>query len=270
MGEAHASEHHEHVAVLTFWPLVIGLGALFLPFSFMSAFQWKIGTMTSLIIAGIGIVSILVGGFGWAQEIYSQKHEFLNQGFGTAAISFFIISEALLFGGLFSGYFYNMIPAAQWPPMVPNPTPEGVPPLSTALFLSIFLLSSSGTIHIAEEKLENDDISGFSTWLIVTMVLGLLFLSGQAYEWTHLFSENFTISTNAYGTFFFMITGFHGSHVVVGLIMQLFVLLLAFGGRVKHGKGKDTLVKATGYYWHFVDGIWLLVLSLIYILPTAY
>jgi heme/copper-type cytochrome/quinol oxidase subunit 3 len=105
---------------------------------------------------------------------------------------------------------------------------------------------------------------------MLTIALGLIFIGGQVYEWSHLFAENFTISTNAYGTFFFTITGFHGSHVIVGLIMQIFVLLLAFGGKVKHGKGKDTLIKATGFYWHFVDGVWLLVLSLIYILPIAY
>ena len=105
---------------------------------------------------------------------------------------------------------------------------------------------------------------------MITMALGITFILGQAYEWNHLFHEGFTISINAYGTFFFMITGFHGSHVVVGLILQLFVLLLAFKGKVKHGKGTDTLVKATSFYWHFVDGIWLLVLSLVYILPVVY
>lgn len=266
MGEAHASGHHEHVAVLTHWPLVIGLAALLLPFSFMAAFQWHLGTMTSLLLAGAGVVGILIGGFGWAAEVHSQKHDFLNVGFGTAAIGFFIISEALLFGGLFSGYFYNMIPAPQWPPA---DTPHGIPPYMTALLLSIPLITSSGTIHIAEMKLEQDNISGFNNWLMITIALGTVFIGGQVYEWSHLFAENFTISTNVYGTFFFMITGFHGSHVIVGLIMQLFVLLLAFGGKVKHGKGKDTLIKATGFYWHFVDGIWLLVLSLIYILPAA-
>lgn len=264
MSEAHAMEHHEHVPILTFWPLVIGLGALLLPGGFMMYFSWGLSAMASLVTAGVGVCAVIVGSFGWAVEVHSPKeHSF---GFGKVAIIVFIVSEALLFGGLFGGYFYNMIPAEVWPPAN---TPHGIPPLSTALILSIFLLSSSGTIHFAEMFLEKNKMGGFMLWLGITMILGLIFVGGQAYEWSHLFAENFSISTNAFGTFFFTITGFHGSHVVIGLLMQLFVFLLALQKKIKHHQ-KDTLVKATGYYWHFVDGIWLLVLSILYVLPAEY
>lgn len=262
MSEVHAMEHHEHAVILTVWPLIIGLGALLLPVGFMLHFSWHQSVMMSLVTAGVGVCAVIVGAFGWAVEVHSPKeHSF---GFGKVAIIVFIVSEALLFGGLFGGYFYNMIPAKVWPPAS---TPHGIPPLATALILSIFLLSSSGTIHFAEIKLEKNKMGGFIMWLIITMTFGLIFVSGQAYEWSHLFAENFSISTNAFGTFFFTITGFHGSHVVIGLLMQLFVLLLTFQKKIKHHH-RDTLVKATGYYWHFVDGIWLLVLSMLYILPS--
>ncbi|RMD57631.1 MAG: heme-copper oxidase subunit III [Nitrospirae bacterium] len=255
----HAVEHHEHEVILTAWPLVIGIGALFIPLGFMSYFSWHMSPMVSIILAGIGVVAILIGGFGWASEVYAAKHDF---GLAKPAIIFFIVSEALLFGGLFSGYFYNLVPIDMKPPAN---TPEGVPPITMAIIMSVFLLSSSGTIHIAEERLVKNNISGFIGWLLATMILGAIFIGMQAKEWTELFHEGFTVSTNVYGTFFFVITGFHGSHVIVGLIMQLFVLLLAFGNKIRHGK--DTIMKTTGYYWHFVDGIWLVVFSLIYAIP---
>jgi cytochrome c oxidase subunit 3 len=325
MSAEHAMEHHEHEVILTGWPLVISVGALLLPLAFMATFSWKLPSMLSLIMAGVGLCAIIVGCFGWAAEVYAAKHDF---GFGKVAVIVFIVSEALLFGGLFSGYFYSMIPSPVWPPAT---TPEGIPPLGTALFLSIFLLSSSGTIHFAEMRLEENNLNGFKKWLVFTMALGLIFIAGQAYEWSHLFAHKvacytnedyktfveknasvdsilkeplikkahgyvcihtdeipqatqsqlgaafeeikkktkpFTISFNAFSTYFFTITGFHGSHVIIGLIMQAICLWLAVRQRIAHGK--DTIVKATGYYWHFVDGIWLLVLSLMYVVPAFY
>jgi len=263
MSEAHAMEHHEHEVLLTHWPLVIGVGALLLPIGFMLHFSWNQSAMIALVTAGVGVCAIIVGAFGWTAEVHRPKE--IAFGFGKTAILVFIISEAMLFGGLFSGYFYNMIPAEVWPPAN---TPHGIPPLATALILSIFLLSSSGTIHMAEAHLEKRNKSGFLTWLAITMILGLIFVSGQAYEWSHLFAEEFTISTNVFSTFFFTITGFHGSHVVVGLIMQLFAFLMTLKGKLKHEN--DAFMKATGFYWHFVDGVWLLVLSILYVLPAKY
>ncbi len=249
-------EHEHHEVELSVWPLVIGLASLLIPFAFMAAFQWS-SPVIGLLLTGVSVVLLLIGCFGWASEVYSKNQDV---GLSKIAILIFIISEILLFGGLFGGYFYNMLPAEVWPPAN---TPDHVPPLGLALFLSIFLLSSSGTIHVAEMKLEKGDMGGFKGWLCLTIILGLLFIIGQAKEWAGLIGEGFTVSTNAFGTFFFTITGFHGSHVIVGLILQIFVLLL--GSRIT--KKSHTIVKATGYYWHFVDGIWLLVLSLMYILP---
>lgn len=240
-------------------PLVVGMSGLVVMLGFMTAFQWKI-PMLGLLVSGAGVVGILIGLFMWVSEVYAKKFE---EGLSKVAIIIFILSEAMLFGGLFGGYLYNMFPATQWPPAN---TPAGIPPVSTALILSIFLLSSSATIQMAETRLEKGEMGGFKGWLIFTMLLGLLFLLGQANEWSKLIGEGFTVSTNAYGTFFYTITGFHGSHVLVGIILQFFILILAM--KEKIGKERPTMVKACSYYWHFVDGIWLVVLSLIYILPS--
>ncbi len=253
----HGVEHHE--PELSAWPFVVGMSGLVVMIGFMTAFQWKL-PIAGMVLGGAGVVGILIGLFGWVSEVYAGK---LEEGLSKIAVLIFILSEAALFGGLFGGYLYNMFPAPVWPP---SNTPAGVPPVSVALILSVFLLSSSATIQMAETKLERGEMGGFKGWLLFTMILGALFLAGQASEWSKLIGEGFTVSTNAYGTFFYTITGFHGSHVLVGIILQFFILLLAI--RNKIGMKRQTIVRACGYYWHFVDGIWLLVLSLIYILPS--
>jgi cytochrome c oxidase subunit 3 len=249
--------HHE--AEQSVWPFSVGMSVVLVMFGFMAAFQWKL-PIAGMLLGGGGVVGILVGLFGWVSEVYARKQE---AGLSKTAVIIFIFSEAALFGGLFGGYLYNMFPAPVWPPAN---TPAGVPPLNVALLLSLFLISSSATMHMAEANLERGNAGGFKAWLLFTMTLGALFLGGQAFEWAKLIGGGFTVSTNAYGTFFYTITGFHGSHVLVGVILQLFILLLALGNKI--GRERPTIVKACGYYWHFVDGIWLLVLSLIYILPS--
>lgn len=257
-GNAVQYESAHHDAGLSVWPFVVGMSVLLGMFGFMSAFQWKV-PMVGMFLGGAGVVGILIGLFGWTSEVQAQK---IEVGLSKVAIIIFILSEAALFGGLFSGYLYNMFPASVWPPAN---TPAGVPPLGLALVLSVVLLTSSATIQMAENRLEKGDMGGFKLWLIVTMVLGAVFLAGQASEWTKLIGEGFTVSTNAYGTFFYTVTGFHGSHVLVGFVLMLFILLMAAGNKIN--RQKQTMVKACGYYWHFVDGVWLLVLSMIYVLP---
>ena len=251
-------EGDQHEEELSTWPFIVGMSIMLAMFGFMTAFSWKL-PVAGMLLGGAGVVGILISLFGWVSEVSSKKFE---AGLSKVAIIFFLLSEMALFGGLFSGYLYNMFPAPIWPP---ENTPAGVPPLGLALLLSIFLLSSSGTIQIAETKLEEGDSAGFSRWMLFTAVLGALFLIGQATEWSKLIKEGFTASTNAYGTFFYSITGFHGSHVLVGIILQLFILILALKNKI--GKERSTIVKACSYYWHFVDGVWLVVLSLIYVLP---
>lgn len=255
----HGLEHHE--PEYSAWPLVVGISALIIPFAFMAAFQWKLPVM-GMLLCGAGVVGILLGLFGWVSEIYAKK---ADVGLSKVAILLFIVSEFILFGGLFGSYFYTMFPAEIWPPAN---TPAGVPPLGLALILSVFLLSSSATIHVAEAKLDKGNTGGFVGWLFFTMILGTLFLLGQANEWGKLISEGFTIGSNAYGRYFFLITGVHGSHVLVGVVLQLFVMLTALRKRIT--PEKQTIVKACGYYWHFVDGIWLLVLSLVYVIPYKF
>ncbi|MBF0464081.1 MAG: heme-copper oxidase subunit III [Nitrospirae bacterium] len=257
-GGMHVSGGIHHEVELSAWPFVTAVGSFLLPISFMLAFSWGISHL-GLLVAGIALVVVLVGLFGWLNEAHAKKGE---TSISKIAIIIFICSEVALFGGLFAGYLYTLLPAGVWPPAN---TPAGVPPLGLAVLMTVFLVTSSATIHNAESQLEKGSTGGTSAWLMVTTILGLAFVLCMAYEWHHLISEGFTVSTNAYGMFFFLITGLHGSHVIVGLIMQLFVLLMVKQGRVS--KNRHVFATVTGLYWHFVDVVWLLVVSLIYVIP---
>ncbi len=257
VSAAHGDHGHHHEVELSIWPLIVSVGGFLIPLSFIMAFPWGMSSI-GMLLSGVAVVVLIGGLFGWTNEIYANKKDV---GLSKVAIVIFILSEAALFGGLFGGYLYSMLPADNWPPLN---TPEGVPPLGLAIILSVFLITSSFTIHIGEEKLEHGDAGGYKTWLIVTIILGALFALLMAYEWFELIHEKgFYISLNTYSTFFFTITGFHASHVIVGLVMQIFCVLMT----KSFTKEKHTLAKTTGLYWHFVDGIWLLVVSLIYIIP---
>ena len=132
-------------------------------------------------------------------------------------------------------------------------------PAMLPLIMTALLVSSSLTIHKAEEKLEHGDIGSFRSWLIITIVLGSVFLGCTTFEYHHLISEEFVPKTNAFSMIFFTITGFHASHVFIGLASFIAVLIPALAGRTN-----KTFLTCVSIYWHFVDIIWFFVVSQIY------
>lgn len=128
---------------------------------------------------------------------------------------------------------------------------------------SVALFASSGTLFLAERALRRGNDSGTTTWLAVTMALGLIFLGGQAWEYYDLITGRFTPEGSLFAATFFTTTGFHGFHVFVGLLALLIVTLMRRDGGL--GRNEETIVKATGYYWHFVDVVWIFVFSIIYL-----
>ena len=144
-----------------------------------------------------------------------------------------------------------------------GPTPQNV--LAAPIFYSICLLSSSVTIHLAVRALREGNVSIFSRWWFVTIALGVTFLYGTASEWHRLiYREGFTISTNLFGTTYYSLVGLHGFHVVVGILCLTLVLGFALTGRVKqeHAYRVDVL----SLYWHFVDAVWVVVFTVVYVL----
>jgi cytochrome c oxidase subunit I len=130
---------------------------------------------------------------------------------------------------------------------------------------SLFLFASSFTVYQAERRLLRDDQRGFLTFWLLTMLLGAVFLTNQVVEYARLYGEGVTISTNLFTTAFFTLTGFHGLHVLVGLIALAVIALLARAGDFGAGRHRAA-VDVVSIYWHFVDAVWVVVFSLVYVL----
>ena len=144
-----------------------------------------------------------------------------------------------------------------------GPTPREV--LEIPIFFTICLLSSSVTIHFAAKFLERGKRGGFLSLWFLTIILGALFMYGTAREWHRLIYEHgLTISSNLFGTTYYSLVGLHAFHVTAGLLMLTIVLLFGLAGRV--GNEQAARVKVLSMYWHFVDVVWVVVFTVVYVL----
>lgn len=145
-----------------------------------------------------------------------------------------------------------------------GPTPGEVLSLPLVIVTTACLFASSWTVHRATHSLANGRQSGFCLWWLATIALGVAFLAGTGYEWRELIEEHgLTISSNLFGTTYYTLVGFHGLHVTVGLVAMLVVLALA-ARRAVNGQNK-LAAELTGWYWHFVDGVWVVVFTVVYV-----
>ena len=145
-----------------------------------------------------------------------------------------------------------------------GPGPHDLDVPRTLLF-SLFLFASSGTVYLAERRLARDDQRGFATWWLASIGLGAVFLIGQITEYARLYADGISIGTNLFTSGFFTLTGFHGLHVLVGLIALSVIGLLSRAGDFRGGR-RRVAVDGVSIYWHFVDGIWVVIFSLVYLL----
>jgi cytochrome c oxidase subunit III len=144
-----------------------------------------------------------------------------------------------------------------------GPTPREA--LEVPILFTICLLSSSLTIHFAVKALRRADVRGFGRWWLATIVLGAAFLYGTASEWHRLiYQVGLTISTNLFGTTYYSLVGLHGFHVIVGLLLLSVVMAFTFLGRVTHEH--TYRVDVLSLYWHFVDVVWVVVFTVVYII----
>jgi len=144
-----------------------------------------------------------------------------------------------------------------------GPTPKDV--LSVPVFYTICLLSSSLTIHLAAKSLRGGSVRSFGILWLATIALGAAFLYGTATEWHRLiYQEGLTISTNLFGTTYYSLVGLHGFHVIVGLVGLSIVMAFLLLGKVRleHAERVDVL----SLYWHFVDAVWVVVFTVVYVL----
>ncbi len=167
----------------------------------------------------------------------------------------FLASELLFFGGLFAAYFTLRAETPVWPP-------AGVE-LDTRLaaVATVVLVVSSFTFILGLRAALREERARFAAWIWVSLALGAIFLSIQIYDWTHV---DFAISSNAYGTMYYALTGFHGLHVVAGIVLML--VLLGRMAQGAYGRGPLDGPEAVGYYWHFVDVVWIGLFATIFLL----
>jgi heme/copper-type cytochrome/quinol oxidase subunit 3 len=135
-------------------------------------------------------------------------------------------------------------------------------PYKTGVF-SIALLSSSVTLWLAEVSQKKENTSGLGWWLFATVVLGAIFLTGQGLEYANLIQHNVTISQDLFGSTFFTLTGFHGLHVFLGLLLLASMLGLVVWGR--KDEPSHSGVQSIAVYWHFVDAVWVIIFSIVYL-----
>ena len=144
-----------------------------------------------------------------------------------------------------------------------GPMPKDV--LETPIFNTICLLSSSLTIHLAVRALRNARVNAFGLWWFVTMVLGAIFLVGTGREWQRLILEKgLTISTNLFGTTYYSLVGLHAFHVTVGLLGIVLAMIFTLLGKVEPAHSER--VDVFSMYWHFVDAVWVVVFTVVYII----
>lgn len=172
----------------------------------------------------------------------------------------FLVTDALLFAGFLASYGFVRLASPSWPEQ------NNVFPMFKIALMTFILVTSSATMATAVGAAHRRDLRRAMQFVLLTALGGALFLSMQATEWTTLIREGARLVSNPwgpgpFGAFFFMITGFHGTHVLLGVI-----ILCVLAGRLHRGRGSGLGVEVVGLYWHFVDVVWCFIFPLFYLL----
>ncbi len=171
----------------------------------------------------------------------------------------FLGSECLFFGSLITTFLLYRTRTGDGP----GAEIFDIPFTSASSFI---LLMSSLTMVLAHHATTRRDWRQMRIWLIATAMLGMIFLAGQVFEFTEFVHEGLTVRTSPFGSSFFVLTGFHGAHVAVGVLMLLATALMSYTGRLREGEGMN--VEIVGLYWHFVDIVWIVIFTVVYLLQV--
>lgn len=191
-----------------------------------------------------------------------------KQGLSNGMLGFilFLASEVMFFGGLFAAYFIARADATEWPPenmLTAEQIARGVKlevEFTLPFIATILLVLSSVTIQFGVWAIQRGDRTALIRWLMVTIVLGLVFLTAQMYDYSQL---HFRAGDTVYGTTFYTLTGFHGAHVAGGIIFMGVILARSMAGQFS--AARHEAVEACSFYWHFVDVVWIALFTVLYI-----
>lgn len=185
------------------------------------------------------------------------------ESWGKLGMWIFLVGDAMSFGALLAGYGALRSGSADWP------VPATVLGVGLTAFMTFLLICSSVTMVQALAAIQRGDMAGLRKFLALTILGGLTFLGLQAYEWTHLIHGGLGLTSNRwgaslFGTTFFLITGFHGAHVTGGVVYLSCYLIRSLLGRLHQGHANQ--IEIAALYWHFVDLVWILVFTFVYLL----
>jgi cytochrome c oxidase subunit 3 len=281
MAQAHKANHDYHLVDPSPWPLIGSIGALTMAIGGVAYMRWLSGG--SFAIGGIdianpflffiGLIVALYTMFAWWSDTVREAHS----GYHTRVVSLhlrygmilFIASEVMFFVAWFWAFFDASLYAGEaaqvarvehtggvWPPK----GLEVLDPFHLPLFNTIILLLSGTTVTWAHHALIHGERDTMKLMLLVTVLLGMLFTAVQAYEYAH---APFAFKESIYGATFFMATGFHGFHVLVGTVFLIVCLLRAMAGHFTPQQHFG--FEAAAWYWHFVDVVWLFLFCCVYV-----
>ena len=176
------------------------------------------------------------------------------------AMWMFLGSECLLFGGLISTYMLYRGRHGS------GPGPNQIFDIPLTSVSSFVLLMSSLTMVLAVNSAKRHDDRGTNLWLVATSLLGTVFIGGQVYEFTSFYQEGLGFTTSLFGSSFYALTGFHGVHVTIGIVMLLSLVGIISRSRIPGDNAE--VVELIGLYWHFVDVVWVVIFTLVYLIPA--
>jgi len=173
----------------------------------------------------------------------------------------FLGSECLFFGSLITTYLLyrsTVLPDS-------GPVPSEIYDIPYTSVSSFVLLMSSLTMVLALSSSQRGDMRGMRIWLLATALLGVTFVGGQIFEFTDFVHEGLTLGSSPAGSAFFVLTGFHGAHVSVGILMLLSLVGMSMSDKLQPGAARK--VELIGLYWHFVDIVWVVIFTVVYLIP---
>ncbi|PCI34311.1 MAG: cytochrome c oxidase subunit 3 [Alphaproteobacteria bacterium] len=270
MSDSHAQKHDYHLVNPSPWPIVCSLGAFIMAVGAMM-YMHEIPLISSMpgsysALFYVGTAIVLFGAYSWWGDVIKEGE---HEGHHTAIVQLglrygmflFIISEVMFFVAWFWAYFNASIFPTEaiggvWPPQ----DIQTLDPWHLPLINTLILLTSGTTVTWAHHALQNGDRKTFISMLVFTILLGASFTGVQAYEYVH---ATFAFDENIYSSTFYMATGFHGAHVLIGTIFLFICLIRGLKGHFKpdHHFGFE----AAAWYWHFVDVVWLVLFVSIYV-----
>ena len=265
-GSTEVADHAAEGDHTSRWPLVAALGAagLYAGVGLVLVGLDLVPTLFPLVLGVGGGLGLLVGLAGWSDEAFlagSRGGSTGRSSLYTGGMVLFLLSDVATFSAGF--VYYAFVRVGAWPP-------EHLPPLLGSLVAAntLLLLASSVTLHYGHAALESGNRRRFVGLLAVTVALGVVFVAGQALEYYEFVAgEGFTLSSGAFASAFYGLTGLHGLHVCLGVVLLAIVLARALRG--EYSAERDASVRTASLYWHFVDAVWVFLVAVLYVGATA-